>query len=159
MTWDCGAWHYFDFLLRRCLAFNIFPFPVTTAKLIGEFYNNRQSAVYGCPRFAYSFVFLMLRQYYWRCESYSANRRIAANMKNPWKSFYWCYESAPLRLKARRTRTASPISVGRNAAPTILAVFSIYANSIGAKSLIALCLLFQNSPINWAVLTGNGNRL
>jgi hypothetical protein len=34
---DCGAGHYFDFLLRHRLALNIFPFPVTTAKLIGEF--------------------------------------------------------------------------------------------------------------------------
>jgi hypothetical protein len=74
MTWDCGAGHYFDFLLRRRLAFNIFPFPVTSVKLIGEFYNNRRSAAHGCLRFAYSFVFLLLRQYYWRS---------AANMKNP----------------------------------------------------------------------------
>jgi hypothetical protein len=39
-----------------------------------------------CPRFAYSFVSLMLRQYYWRYDSYSAHRRSAANMKNPRKS-------------------------------------------------------------------------
>jgi hypothetical protein len=45
-------------------------------------------------------------------------------MKNPRKSFYWRCESALLRLKARPTRTASPISAGRNAAP-IIAVFSI----------------------------------
>jgi hypothetical protein len=81
MTWDCCAGHYFDFLLRRCLAFNIFPFPATTAKLIGDFYNNRRSAAHGCPRFAYSLVFLMLRQYFWRYDSYSANRQSAANMK------------------------------------------------------------------------------
>jgi hypothetical protein len=30
MVWDCGAGQL-----------NIFPIPVTTAKLIGEFYNNR----------------------------------------------------------------------------------------------------------------------
>jgi hypothetical protein len=60
MAWDCGAGHYFDLLLRPRLALNIFPFPVTTAKLIGELYNNRRSASHGCPRFAYSFVFLML---------------------------------------------------------------------------------------------------
>jgi hypothetical protein len=56
-------------------------FPVTTAKLIGEFYNNRQSVAHGYPRFAYSFVFLMLRQYYWRCDPFSANRRSAAHEK------------------------------------------------------------------------------
>jgi hypothetical protein len=114
---------FFFFCLR--LGFNIFPFPVTTAKLIGEFYNNRRSAANWCPRFAYSFVLLMLRQYYWRCDSYTANRRSTANMKNLRKSYYWRCESPPLRLKARRTRTASPKSAGRDAAPILLAVFSI----------------------------------
>jgi hypothetical protein len=75
MAWDCGAADYFDILLRRLLALNIFPFPVTTAKLIGEFYNNRQSAAHGCPRFAYSFVFVMQRQYYWSFNSCTANRQ------------------------------------------------------------------------------------
>jgi hypothetical protein len=64
---------------------NIFPFPVGTAKLKGEFYNNRQSAANSYPRFAYSFVSFMLRQYYRLCDSYSANRRSAANKKNPRK--------------------------------------------------------------------------
>jgi hypothetical protein len=73
------------FLLRRRLALSIFPFSVTTAKLLGEFYNNRRSAAHGCPHFAYSFVLLMLRQYYWRCDPFSPNRRSAANEKNPQK--------------------------------------------------------------------------
>jgi hypothetical protein len=103
---DCGARDSFEFLFRRRLVLNIFPFPVSTAKLIGEIYNNRRSAAKRCPRFAYSFVALMLRQYYWRCDSYSANRRSPANIKNPRKYSYWRCESAPLRLKARRTRTA-----------------------------------------------------
>jgi hypothetical protein len=109
MAWDCGAGHYFDCFLRRRLALNIFPFPVTTAKLIGEFYNNRRSTANQCPRFVYSFVFLTLRQYYWRCNPFSANRRSAANSKKyPRKlligavnlpSFaYWRSEGALLRL-------------------------------------------------------------
>jgi hypothetical protein len=108
MARDCGTGHYFDFLLHRRLTLNIFPFPVTTAKLIGKFYNNRRSATHGCPRFAYSFVFVMLRQYYWRCDPFSANRRSAANKKNPRKLLigaanllrfaYWRSEGAPLRL-------------------------------------------------------------
>jgi hypothetical protein len=107
MAWDSGAGHYLDFLLRRRLTLNIL-FLVTTAKLIGEFYNNRRSAVHGCPRFAYSFVFLMLRQYYWRCDPFSANRRSAANKKNLRKLLigaanslhfaYWRSEGAPLCL-------------------------------------------------------------
>jgi hypothetical protein len=100
VAWDCGAGHYIDFLLRHRLALNIFPFPVTTAKLIGKFYNNRQTAAHGCPRFAYSFVFLMLCQYYWRCDLFSANRRGAANKKKIRENF----------LLALRICSASPIS-------------------------------------------------
>ncbi len=124
-TSDCGTGHSFEFLFCGHLVLNIFPFPVSTANLVGKIYNNRRSAANRCLRFTYSFVALMLRQYYWRCDLYSANRRSAANVKNPRKYSYWRCESAPLRLKARRTRTASPISAGRIAAPIILAVFSI----------------------------------
>jgi hypothetical protein len=154
MAWDCGAGDCLDILLRRRLALNIFPFPVTTAKLIGELCNNRRSAAHGCPRFAYSFVLLILRQYYWRCDSCAANRRSAANNKKSAKSTYWRCECASLRLKARRARTASPKSAGRNAAP-LFRLNSV--NTIGATSLVTLYLFFQNSPITWAVLTGNGN--
>jgi hypothetical protein len=98
LAWDCGAGHYFEFLLRRCLVLNIFPFPVSTAKLIGDFYNNRQSAANGYPGFAYSFDCLMLRQYYLSCDLYSANRRSAANKKS---------ENFVLALQLR---SASPIS-------------------------------------------------
>ncbi len=34
---DCGAGHYFDFLIRRHLVLNLFPFPLSTEKLLGEF--------------------------------------------------------------------------------------------------------------------------
>ncbi len=154
MAWDCGAGDCFHILLRCRLALNIFPFPVTTAKLIGEFYNNRRSAAHGCPRFAYSFVLLILCQYYWRCNSCAANRRSAANNKKSAKSTYWRCECALLRLKARRARTPSPISAGRNAAP-LFRLNSV--KPIGATSLVLLYLFFQNSPITWAVLTGNRN--
>jgi hypothetical protein len=36
-------WHYFEFLFRRRFVLNIFPFLVSTAKLLGDFYNNRLS--------------------------------------------------------------------------------------------------------------------
>jgi hypothetical protein len=45
LAWDCGAGHYFEFLFRRRFVLNIFPFPVITAKLLGDFYNNRRSAL------------------------------------------------------------------------------------------------------------------
>jgi hypothetical protein len=62
LAWDCGAGHYCQILTCQRLILNIFLFPVSTAKLIGAFYNNRQSAANSCPRFAYSFVSLMLLQ-------------------------------------------------------------------------------------------------
>jgi hypothetical protein len=50
---------FFHILIRLRLVLNVFPFPVSTAKLIGDFYNNWQSAANSCPSFAYSFVSLM----------------------------------------------------------------------------------------------------
>jgi hypothetical protein len=74
LAWDCGAGHYFKFLFHRHLVLNIFPFPVSTVKLIGNFFKKERSAANSYPCFAYSFASLMLRQYYLSCDSYSANR-------------------------------------------------------------------------------------
>ncbi len=41
---DCGAGRFYVVLLRLHLAFTIFPFPVSTAQLIGEFWKIRRSA-------------------------------------------------------------------------------------------------------------------
>jgi hypothetical protein len=41
---DCGAGHSFVVLFRFHLGFSIFPFPVSTAEFIGEFWKNKQSA-------------------------------------------------------------------------------------------------------------------
>jgi hypothetical protein len=101
LAWDCGAGHYLQFLIRLRLVLNIFPFPVGTAKLKGEFCNNRRSAANIYLRFAYSFVSLMLRQYYWLRNSYSANRRSAVNIKKIRENF----------LLALRIHPASPICV------------------------------------------------
>ncbi len=38
---DCGAGHSFVVLFRFCLGFAIFPFPASTARIIGEFWKNR----------------------------------------------------------------------------------------------------------------------
>jgi hypothetical protein len=96
MARDCVAGHYFDFLLRLRLALNIFPFLVYTVKLIGDFYNNRRNTSHGCPCFAYSFVFLMLRQYYWRCDLCTANKQRINKIREN-------------NLLALRMRIASPI--------------------------------------------------
>ncbi len=51
-------------------------------EIISEFCNNRQSAANTIPRFAYSFVSLILRQYYWLCNFYSAYGRRKKNQRN-----------------------------------------------------------------------------
>ncbi len=38
---DCGAGHFLDVLFGFHLGFAIFPFPVSTAQVIGEFWKNR----------------------------------------------------------------------------------------------------------------------
>jgi hypothetical protein len=43
LAWDCGAGHYFEFLIRRHLVLNIFLFLVSTAKLLGDFCNNGEA--------------------------------------------------------------------------------------------------------------------
>jgi hypothetical protein len=115
LAWDCGAGHYLEVFFRRRLVLKIFPFPVSTEKILGVFYNNRRSAANNFSRFAYSFVVLILRQYYWRCDSYSANRQSAANIKKIRENF----------LSALQIRPASPISAECHAAPINLAVAAI----------------------------------
>ncbi len=38
---DCGAGHSFVILFKFHLGFAIFPFPASTARIIGEFWKNR----------------------------------------------------------------------------------------------------------------------
>jgi hypothetical protein len=58
LAWDCGAGHYFDVLICHHLVLYIFPFLVSTAKLLGELYDNRRSTENRCPHFAYFFCTL-----------------------------------------------------------------------------------------------------
>jgi hypothetical protein len=115
LTWDCGAGHYFGVFFHLRLVLNIFPFPVSTAKLLGDFYNKWRSAANVCPRFAYSFVFFMLRQYFWRYDSYSANRRSAANIKKIRENF----------ILALRIRPASPIGAASVSPLRLLAPYAM----------------------------------
>jgi hypothetical protein len=86
LAWDCGAEHRLFYLIVSLhLVLNIFPFPVSTTKLIGVLRNKRRSAANSFPGFAYSLVSQTLRQYYWR-DSYSACRQ------------RWRCQCAPLRL-------------------------------------------------------------
>ncbi len=124
MAWDCGAGHSFEFSFHRRLVLNIFPFLVSTAKLLDDFYNNIRRVANSFPCFAYSFVFLMLLLYYLSCDSYSAYRRSLANIKKICENFVLALQirpaspigaasAPPLCLLAPNathvTRTASPI--------------------------------------------------
>jgi hypothetical protein len=46
-AWDSGAGHSFVVLFRFRLDFAIFPFPVSTAEFVGEFWTNKRSATSG----------------------------------------------------------------------------------------------------------------
>jgi hypothetical protein len=105
-------WALFSSLIHRRLLFNIFPFLVSTAQLIGDFYDNRQSAANSYLRFAYSFVSRMMSQYNWSCDSFSANRRSAANKKKSAKTSNWHCEFAALHLLAQRRRPLCPKAQG-----------------------------------------------
>ncbi len=67
---------------------------------------------------------------------------------------YWRCEFAALCLLVRRRHPALPLSAENNVAPLMVLYSAI---TVGATSLVALHLFCQNSPTNWAVLTGNGN--
>jgi hypothetical protein len=45
LAWDCGAGHYFFVLFYVLLGFAIFPFPVSTAQFIDEFWKNTWSGM------------------------------------------------------------------------------------------------------------------
>ncbi len=105
----------------------MFPFPLTNAQLLGELCNNRQSPANKFSRFAYYFVSLMLRKYYWCCDSCSAQRQCETNKTNPQNI-----------LLGAAICPALPRSAGCNAVPIILSAEYM-------------------APINMIVLTRIGN--
>jgi hypothetical protein len=67
--------------------YNIFLFPVNAAKVIGNFYNNRQNAAKRRPHLAYSFVSFMLRQNYRSCNLYTLTTGKAQQIKKICENF------------------------------------------------------------------------
>jgi hypothetical protein len=76
MVPDRGDRCLFIFLWARCLFFNVFPFPVCKAQLIGDWYENRR----GAPN---TVIFLIIRQYqyYWRSDAPCAKSNGGPNRK------------------------------------------------------------------------------
>jgi hypothetical protein len=112
-------------LLPSCIEHISVSSQYSKKKLLGDLYNNRRSAANSFPQFAYSFVFLMLHQYYWSCDSYSADRRSPAKKKNFAKTSYLRSEFTLLLLWAQPIFPASLISAGCHALPIILAVAAV----------------------------------
>ncbi len=71
---DRGDQCLFIFLWSRRFFFNVFPFPVCNAQLIGDWYENRRGA-------QNTIMFLIMRQYYWRTDAPRANSNGEPNMK------------------------------------------------------------------------------
>ncbi len=147
------------FLMGPSSFCNVFPFPVGKTQLIGDWYENR----WGAPS---TIILLIICQYYWRTDAPCANRSGRPNMKKivlahcAWSAlttggggrhYYW--------------RTDPPCT------PTLLVLegdtssdFSISCNKFHiaywrTEHFGAPCLFSSQSPINWALQTGNGNTL
>jgi hypothetical protein len=142
------------FFIRRHLVLNLFPLPLSTEKLLGELCYNMQSVKNKFPRFVYPFVSLILCQYYWCCNFYSTYGRSAAKKKKSAKFLSRRWEFTLLRPQAPRFAYKCRVQHSTN---NVSCVFLYSANTIGATLFIPPDLFFKNLPINWIVLTGNGN--
>ncbi len=70
---------------------------------------------------------------------------------------YWHCESKPLCLSAGRVRPTLPLSAGGTAQPNDISCRFYICPIHWRYFACTASLLFQTSPINWVVLTGNGN--
>jgi hypothetical protein len=145
MAIGLGPWRWIFFCptVSLHLVQNTLPFPVSTAKLNDDLWTNWRSTVTSSLCFAYSFVSL----YY---DFYSTDRRSVTNIK---RNLRKCL------LLVLRLSPASPIGAVRASRFTwkrrVQLWIAYFTNTNGATQLELLDLLFQNSPISWAVLTGN----
>jgi hypothetical protein len=126
-----GDWCLF-FLWSRRLFCKVFPFPVCRAQFIGDWYENRRGA-------QSTIIFLTIRQYYWRTDAPCANSNGGPNTKKNPGNIIWI-------LLAHSVWSALPIGGGDIGAPI--------STSFGAPHLFS-----YQSPIKWALQTGNRNTL
>jgi len=154
MVPDCGDRCLFIFVWARRLFFDVFPFPVCKALLIGDWYENRRGA-------RNTIILLIIRQYYWRTDAPCANRNGGPNRKR--------------KLLAHRAWSALPIGGGGHRCANKLAHWkrnNLHVNNAGGVEAYILHvskrhteqfgpprLFSYQSPINWALLTGHGNTL
>ncbi len=160
------------FLMGPSSFCNVFPFPVGKAQLIGNWCENR----WGAPS---TIILLIIRQNYWCADAPCANRSGRPNTKKmvlahcAWSALtiggggHWCANILAHWCTPRHYywRT-DPLCT-----PTLLVLegdtssdFSISCNKFHiayrrTEHFGAPCLFSSQSPINWAIQTGNGNTL
>jgi hypothetical protein len=113
------------------------PFPVTTAKLLGDFYNNRRSAVNSFPRFAYSSLSLCCANTI--CSAIHTlpkgeaqrtkkknPRKLCIGATNSPRFAYRSGERSPASPIRQRPRSAKNISCGSYIAPILLALHRLH---------------------------------
>ncbi len=79
---DCGAGHSFVVLFGFHLGFAIFPFPVSTVQIIGEFWINRWSGASDVTPIELA-LDSCHSYYYWRCVAFGANRQSGVTLAAP----------------------------------------------------------------------------
>ncbi len=79
---DCGAGRSFVILFGFHLGFAIFPFPVSTAQIIGEFWIIRRRGVSDVAPIELA-LYSCHSYYYWRCVAFGANRRSGGKLAAP----------------------------------------------------------------------------
>ena len=138
---DRGDRCLFIFLWSSSLFCNVFPFPVAKAQLIGNWYENRR----GAPNTS---SFLIFRHSYWRTDVLCANRGGGPNRKK--KLLEHCVWSAlPIGAPMSLATSINVIILNMNAGGSL--------KKRRTEPFGALHLFSWQSPINWALQTGNGN--
>jgi hypothetical protein len=172
---DCGDRCLFIFFWSRRLFCNVFLYPVCKAQLIGDWYENRRGA-------RNTIILLIICQYYWRTNAPCANSNGGPNMKkNYWQTVpsQHCLLAegdigAPIYWHTDAPRTIA-IGAPIHPAPLVLAHWKrniLHVNNAGCVEAYILHvskrrteqfgaprLFSYQSPINWALQTGNRNRL
>ncbi len=146
----CGAGHYFGFLIHRHLVLNLFLFLLSNEKLLDEFCYNRGSAAI---RFCAPPIL-------W-CSLYCANTIGAAIFTLRMGKVQRTKKIRENSLLTQQICPMSPKGVASAMCFTCKGRVKCSANNVSCvflytTSLIPLHVFFQNSSINWAVLTGNG---
>jgi hypothetical protein len=162
---------YGTVVIDVCLVFNgpvvflcnIFPFPVSKARLIGDWYENRR----GAP---ITIILLIIRQCYWRTDAPCANRSGGPNMKI-FLLAHCAWSPLPLDggghrcsniLAHRSTLHAHTTSVRKGYTFRFFNIMYIVQFHIAywrTEHFGAPCLFSSQSPIYCALQTGKGNTL